>query len=128
MYKLNELWQIPGCVVNITEKYENKYLPRDFYVFVEKSEYGFVLYKDHCNYLLEEWEDNDEIQVSFKEPLMRIEALVEAKNAQILGLISDGWTLKEKYQDPLNLAPYYDELISLITLKEINLNEMKVNE
>ena len=122
LIKIQELWKHQGVVVQITEEMSSEYLPRGNYTFVEKEEYGLVLYRQGASYILDEWDDDDEIFVSFSEPEMRIETLIEALTYQILGLISDGWyeiPQCEKNVYSMDLSPYLENLKSLVKLRSV---------
>ena len=115
--KINSLWNTPGCTILITEDLESEYLPQGFYTFVGKDEYGILLYKSSRHYILEEWDEDSEVQVSFTEPEMRLESLIIATTSQIIHLIEDGWELDG--DSILDMNPYYEKLIAYIKLKEV---------
>ena len=117
---ISELWKVPGITIEITEELSYEDIPQGLYVFVNKSEYGYELYRDKKSYTLEYYNEDAILNTYFSDNLDRVTFLIEATSSTILGLIQD---------DTFDLTVYYDKLENYIKLKTIlenqNIKEQK---
>ena len=93
--KAKEIWKYIGWEIVITEKHENEYLPEGIYQIVEKEEYGIILAKDTVDYILDEYEDDDEFEVYDLEESKKLRKLIKYQCQKIIQLSQEGWCIED---------------------------------
>ena len=88
--KASDIWQNIGNTILI--KNDNE-IPDGYYSIVDSVDYGIVLFKHDKDYLLCEYEDDDEFEIILESSKDKIKTLIDYQIYQIIMLTRDGWTL-----------------------------------
>jgi hypothetical protein len=91
LVKGNELWKHIGDELYFYED-RDEYLPKGKYYITDKKEYGIILWNDEGEFVLDEYEEDEEFTIYKTHPSIKIEKLIEFCTQSIINLISDGWT------------------------------------
>lgn len=113
MYKkiaIKDLIWLNGCLVRIDEKYENEYTPKGLYMFVERDDHNAIkLYREGMFFYIEEYCDEDEVDIDTLSVKERLENIIEAQTVSCMSLIKDGWS-DDDTQQYFNITPYMKQL------------------
>ena len=95
--KAKDIWKYIGWEIVIPEEYENEYLPKGVYQIVEKQEYGIILAKNNTEYILDEWEEDDEFEVYDLEESEKLRRLIKYQCQKIIQLSQEGWSIEDSH-------------------------------
>ena len=95
--KVYELWKYKGCSIYIDEDMSNEYLPKGNYNVIGKVDWGIELYFNGNTFLIEEYTEEDEVDVYINEYKRRVDILVEAYSIICLNIAEDGLDNFDRY-------------------------------
>lgn len=106
--RIDDLWKVS---IGVTIRYKDL-----TGVYLGKEEWGHVVWTGMWEETIDEWDDDDEVEVIRQK--VNYEELVEIKAAKVISLAHEGWTL-DKDRRYLDITNDLDELAVLVKVKEL---------